>query len=254
MVCHHLNPDLPEDVAFADSRIRKETIAAEDVLHDMGVMSITSSDSQAMGRVGEVVLRTWQVAHRMKEQLGPLEGDAEDNDNNRIKRYVAKYTINPAIAAGIGHAVGSVEEGKLADLVIWEPAYFGVKPKMVLKSGYVVRSVMGDSNGSIPTPQPRTMRYSYAARGALASKVSATFLPTAAIEAGLEGELREAGMKRKFIEAKDMRKISKADMKHNTATPEIEVDPETYELTVDGERITSEPGGELPMAQRYFLF
>ncbi len=251
MVCHHLNPDLPEDVAFADSRIRKETIAAEDVLHDMGVMSITSSDSQAMGRIGEVVLRTWQVAHRMKAQRGPLEGDSEGNDNNRIKRYIAKYTINPAIAAGIADNVGSVEEGKLADLVIWSPAYFGVKPDIVLKSGFVVRSIMGDSNASIPTPQPRTMRYSYAARGKAVGERSVTFLPTAALEAGLPDEL---GMSRTFLEAKNMRKISKADMKLNDATPGIEVDPETYEVTVDGELITSEPADVLPMAQRYFLF
>lgn len=251
MVCHHLNPDLPEDVAFADSRIRKETIAAEDALHDRGVLSITSSDSQAMGRVGEVVLRTWQVAHRMKEQFGPLAGDSENNDNNRIKRYVAKYTINPAIAAGISHAVGSVEEGKLADLVIWEPAFFGVKPKLVLKSGIVVRAVVGDSNGSIPTPQPRTMRYEYGAIGDAAGQTSVTFLPTAAFEAGLPEEL---GINRAFVEAKNMRTISKQDMKHNNATPHIHVDPETYELTVDGEKITSEPASVLPMAQRYFLF
>ena len=251
MVCHHLNPDLPEDVAFADSRIRKETIAAEDVLHDRGVLSITSSDSQAMGRVGEVVLRTWQVAHRMKEQFGPLAGDSENNDNNRIKRYVAKYTINPAIAAGISHAVGSVEEGKFADLVIWEPAFFGVKPKLVLKSGIVVRAVVGDSNGSIPTPQPRTMRYEYGAIGDAAGQTSVTFLPTAAFEAGLPEEL---GINRTFVEAKNMRTISQQDMKHNHATPHIDVDPETYELTVDGEKITSEPASVLPMAQRYFLF
>ncbi|WP_257158981.1 urease subunit alpha [Corynebacterium cystitidis] len=251
MVCHHLNPDLPEDVAFADSRIRKETIAAEDVLHDRGIMSITSSDSQAMGRVGEVVLRTWQVAHRMKEQFGALEGDSENNDNNRIKRYIAKYTINPAIAAGISHAVGSVEEGKIADLVVWDPAYFGVKPKLVLKSGIIARAIMGDSNASIPTPQPRTMRYQFGARGAAAGQTSVTFLPTAAIEAGLPEEL---GINRTFVEAKDMRKITKKDMKHNDATPEIKVDPETYDLSIDGEKIASEPATSLPMAQRYFLF
>ncbi|SES09951.1 urease subunit alpha [Corynebacterium cystitidis] len=251
MVCHHLNPDLPEDVAFADSRIRKETIAAEDVLHDRGIMSITSSDSQAMGRVGEVALRTWQVAHRMKEQFGPLEGDSENNDNNRIKRYIAKYTINPAIASGISHAVGSVEEGKIADLVVWDPAYFGVKPKLVLKSGIITRAIMGDSNASIPTPQPRTMRYQFGARGAAAGQTSVTFLPTAAFEAGLPEEL---GINRTFVEAKNMRNITKKDMKHNDATPDIKVDPETYELYVDGELITSEPAEVLPMAQRYFLF
>lgn len=251
MVCHHLNPDLPEDVAFADSRIRKETIAAEDVLHDRGILSITSSDSQAMGRVGEVVLRTWQVAHRMKEQFGALEGDDANADNERIKRYIAKYTINPAIASGVSDTVGSVEEGKLADLVIWEPAYFGVKPSIVLKSGYVVRSIMGDSNASIPTPQPRTMRYSFGARGAAAGRTSVTFLPTAAIEAGIEEEL---GVDRTFVEAKNMRTIRKADLKLNNATPDIKVDPETYVLSVDGEEITSEPATELPMTQRYFLF
>lgn len=251
MVCHHLNPDLPEDVAFADSRIRKETIAAEDVLHDRGIMSITSSDSQAMGRVGEVVLRTWQVAHRMKEQFGALEGDSENNDNNRIKRYIAKYTINPAIASGISHAVGSVEEGKIADLVVWDPAYFGVKPKLVLKSGIIARAIMGDSNASIPTPQPRTMRYQFGAIGEAAGQTSVTFLPTAALEAGLPEEL---GINRTFVEAKNMREISKKDLKHNDATPDIQVDPETYELTIDGEKITSEPATELPMAQRYFLF
>lgn len=251
MVCHHLNPDLPEDVAFADSRIRKETIAAEDVLHDRGILSITSSDSQAMGRVGEVVLRTWQVAHRMKEQFGPLAGDSEGNDNERIKRYIAKYTINPAIASGISHSVGSVEEGKLADLVIWDPKYFGVKPNMVLKSGYVVRSIMGDANASIPTPQPRTMRYSFSALGHASRRNSVTFLPTAAMDAGVPETLRIA---RRFVEAKNMRNISKKDMRLNDATPEIKVDPETYELSVDGEIITAEPATELPMTQRYFLF
>ncbi|APG82616.1 Urease alpha subunit [Corynebacterium pseudotuberculosis] len=251
MVCHHLNADLPEDIAFADSRIRKETIAAEDVLHDMGVLAITSSDSQAMGRVGEVVLRTWQVAHRMKQQRGPLEGDTVNNDNERIKRYIAKYTINPAIAAGVADTIGSVEEGKLADLVVWDPAYFGVKPSIVLKSGIIARSIMGDANASIPTPQPRTMRYSFGARGAAAGRTSVTFLPTAAFEAGIPEKL---GIDRKFVEAKNMREISKADLKYNNATPDIKVDPETYELTVDGKKVTSEAATELPMTQRYFLF
>lgn len=251
MVCHHLNPDLPEDVAFADSRIRKETIAAEDVLHDMGIMSITSSDSQAMGRVGEVVLRTWQVAHRMKQQRGALAGDSTNNDNNRIKRYIAKYTINPAIASGIADTVGSIEEGKMADLVLWEPAYFGVKPSLVFKGGMVVRSIMGDPNASIPTPQPRTMRYNWAARGALVNDTSVTFVSTASLEDGIEEKL---GLRRRLVAAKNMRTISKKDMKLNDATPHIEVDPETYMLRVDGEEITSEPAEVLPMAQRYFLF
>lgn len=251
MVCHHLNPDLPEDVAFADSRIRKETIAAEDVLHDLGILSITSSDSQAMGRVGEVVLRTWQVAHRMKQQRGPLEGDSANSDNERIKRYIAKYTINPAIASGVSHVVGSVEEGKMADLVIWDPEFFGVKPKMVLKSGYIARSIMGDSNASIPTPQPRTMRYAFGALGQAARRNSVTFLSNAAMEDGLPDRLNT---NRRFVAAKNMRTISKADMKLNNATPKIEIDPETYVLSVDGVEITSEPATELPMAQRYFLF
>lgn len=251
MVCHHLNPDLPEDVAFADSRIRRETIAAEDVLHDMGALSITSSDSQAMGRVGEVVLRTWQVAHRMKEQFGPLEGDSAGNDNNRIKRYVSKYTINPAIATGVSHAVGSVEEGKLADLVLWDPAFFGVKPAMVLKSGVIVRSMMGDANASIPTPEPRTTRYAFGAYGQAASRTSVTFLPAAAYRAGVPEVLSNG---RVYMKAKNMRNVSKQDMKHNSATPDIQVDPETYQLTVDGKLITSEPATVLPMAQRYFLF
>lgn len=251
MVCHHLNPDLPEDVAFADSRIRKETIAAEDVLHDMGILSITSSDSQAMGRVGETVTRTWQVADRMKTQRGPLEGDTEDHDNNRIKRFIAKYTINPAIAAGISHAVGSVEEGKIADLVIWDPAFFGVKPSVVLKSGYIARTLMGDSNGSIPTPQPRTMRTNFGVLGDLVDRNAVTFVSSASLSANLH---RDLGINRGLIAAKNMRDISKKDMKLNDAMPEISVDPETYVVTVDGEKITSEPADVLPMAQRYFLF
>lgn len=251
MECHHLDPNLPEDVAFADSRIRAETIAAEDVLHDMGVLSITSSDSQAMGRVGEVVLRTWQVAHRMKQQRGPLEGDSELSDNNRIKRYIAKYTINPAIAAGIADSVGSVEEGKLADLVIWDPAFFGVKPDMVLKSGFVVRSTMGDANASISTPQPQTLSYSWGARGHLAHRTSVTFLSRASILAGLPDELN---MRRRFLPALHTREIGKKDMVFNDAMPDIEVDPQTYVVSVDGEPISSEPATALPMAQRYFLF
>jgi len=251
MVCHHLDPRLPEDVAFAESRIRQETIGAEDVMHDLGVLSITSSDSQAMGRVGEVVLRTWQVAHRMKAQRGPLEGDSALDDNSRIKRYIAKYTINPAVAQGISHEVGSVEEGKLADLVIWDPKFFGVKPEMVLKSGRIVMSVMGDSNGSIPTPQPRTHRLSFGALGSDVTENSVTFLPTAALEDDVPGKL---GLRRRTLESRGNRDVTKADMRLNDATPTIEVDPQTYEVRVDGEVMRSEPADELPMAQRYFLF
>lgn len=251
MVAHNLNPDLPEDSAFADSRIRGETIAAEDVLQDMGVFSITSSDSQAMGRVGEVVLRTWQVAHQMKDQRGALEGDSEGNDNNRIKRYVAKYTINPAIAHGISNTVGSVETGKFADLVLWDPKFFGVKPKLVLKGGQIAYAEMGDSNGSIPTPQPVTHRRMFGAMGSAVASSSLTFLPTAALEDDLPSRLRG---ERTYVEARGMRNISKKDLVHNTATPKIEVDPQTYEVRVDGEVISSKPSAEVPMAQRYFLF
>ncbi len=251
MVCHALNPRIPEDVSFADSRIRRETIAAEDVLHDMGIMAITSSDSQAMGRVGEVALRTWQVAHRMKQQRGPLEGDSADNDNNRIKRYIAKYTINPAIAHGISDKIGSVEVGKFADLVLWDPAFFGVKPEIVIKGGQILMSVMGDSNGSIPTPQPVTHRRNFGAWGSAIDKACLTFMPTVALEDDLPDKL---GLTRTVAEAKNMRNISKADLHFNTATPNIEVDPQTYEVRVDGEVLTSEPADELPMAQRYFLF
>ncbi|MDY5155505.1 urease subunit alpha [Actinotignum urinale] len=251
MVCHHLNPDIPEDVAFADSRVRKETIAAEDVLHDMGILSITSSDSQAMGRPGEVVTRTWQVADRMKIQRGPLDGDTEDNDNNRIKRYIAKYTINPAIAHGMGHIIGSVEVGKFADLVLWEPKFFGVKPKLVIKGGYINRTLMGDSNASIPTPQPRTMRDSYGAMGKLVHKTSITFMSKAAIEAGVPEEI---GLERKIEAVKGIRNLTKKDMKLNDAMPNIEVDPETYVVSVDGEEITSEPAETVSMGQLYYLF
>ncbi|QGU05623.1 urease subunit alpha [Corynebacterium comes] len=251
MVCHHLNPDIPEDVAFADSRIRGATIGAEDVLHDLGVFSITSSDSQAMGRVGEVVLRTWQVAHQNKKQRGPLEGDSEGNDNNRIKRYISKYTINPAIAHGIAHEIGSIEVGKFADIVIWEPRFFGIKPSLILKGGQIAMSEMGDSNGSIPTPQPVTHRRSFGSMGTAVHKSSLTFLPTVALEDGLPDRLNTT---RSFAEVKNIRTVSKADLKFNSATPEIEVDPQTYEVRVDGELISSQPSDELPMAQRYFLF
>lgn len=251
MVCHGLDPRLPEDVAFAESRIRPNSISAEDVLHDMGVLSITSSDSQAMGRVGEVVLRTWQVANHMKSQRGPLEGDTADNDNNRIKRYVAKYTINPAIAQGISHEVGSVEVGKLADLVLWDPAFFGVKPDLVIKGGRIVMSVMGDPNASIPTPQPRSHRLSFGALGTDVHETCVTFLPTAALEDDAPGRYR---LNRTTLESKNNRNISKADMKLNSETPDIEVDPQTYEVRLNGELVKSEPAEQLAMAQRYFLF
>ncbi|PRA03243.1 urease subunit alpha [Arthrobacter sp. MYb229] len=251
MVAHHLNADIPEDVAFADSRIRPETIAAEDVLHDMGVFSITSSDSQAMGRVGEVVLRTWQVADAMKRQRGKLEGDGVVGDNFRLKRYVAKYTINPAIAHGIAYSIGSVEEGKFADLVLWDPAFFGVKPEMIIKGGQIIQSVMGDANGSIPTPQPRTMRMNFGALGTAVQASSITFLSKAAIDEGVPERLRL----RKVIRAcQGIRELSKSDLKYNSGTPEILVDPQTYQVTVDGELATCEPSEVLPMAQRYFLF
>jgi urease subunit alpha len=257
MVCHHLSPAIPEDVAFADSRIRAETIAAEDVLQDLGIFAITSSDSQAMGRVGEVVIRTWQVADKMKRQRGALADPAggthgsEGSDNFRIKRYIAKYTINPAIAQGMADSIGSVEVGKFADLVLWDPAFFGVKPGMVLKGGQIAYALMGDSNGSIPTPQPRTMRPMFATLGKALQKSSITFLSKAAIEAGVPEEL---GLEKVIRPVSGIRSLTKADLKHNNATPDITVDPETYKVTVDGEDVTCEPSDVLPMAQRYFLF
>ena len=257
MVCHHLNPDIPEDVAFADSRIRAETIAAEDVLHDLGIFAITSSDSQAMGRVGEVVTRTWQVADAMKRQRGVLQdpsgtthGSAE-SDNFRLKRYVAKYTINAAIAQGMADVIGSVEEGKFADLVLWDPAFFGVKPERVIKGGQIAYALMGDSNASIPTPQPRTMRPMFATYGKALQKTSITFLSQAAIDAGVPAEL---GLERIIKPVSGIRNLTKADLKYNGETPDIAVDPETYKVTVDGEEVTSQPSDVLPMAQRYFLF
>lgn len=257
MVCHHLNPDIPEDVAFADSRIRAETIAAEDVLHDLGVFAITSSDSQAMGRVGEVVTRTWQVADAMKRQRGVLHDPSgathgsPDSDNFRLKRYVAKYTINPAIAQGMADTIGSVEPGKFADLVLWDPAFFGVKPEVVIKGGQIAYALMGDSNGSIPTPQPRTMRPMFATYGKALQQSSITFLSKAAIEAGVPEEL---GLERVIRPVSGIRDVRKADLKHNGETPDIVVDPETYKVTVDGVEATCEPSEVLPMAQRYFLF
>jgi urease subunit alpha len=257
MVCHHLNPDIPEDVAFADSRIRAETIAAEDVLHDLGIFAITSSDSQAMGRVGEVVTRTWQVADAMKRQRGVLRdpsgavhGSAE-SDNFRLKRYVAKYTINAAIAQGMADVIGSVEEGKFADLVLWDPAFFGVKPELVIKGGQIAYALMGDANASIPTPQPRTMRPMFATYGKALQKTSITFLSQAAIDAGVPAQL---GLERIIKPVTGIRNLTKADLKYNGETPDIAVDPETYKVSVDGVEVTSQPSDVLPMAQRYFLF
>lgn len=247
MVCHHLDSSIPEDVAFADSRIRPETIAAEDILHDMGVFSIISSDSQAMGRVGEVITRTWQTADKMKRQRGA----AHDHDNDRIKRYVAKYTINPAIAHGISHLVGSLEPGKWADLVLWQPAFFGVKPEMILKGGFIAYAQMGDSNASIPTPQPVFGRSMFGSYGKAVAKGSYTFLSAAAYEQGVHLKL---DLHKQIAPVLNTRSIGKKDMIHNDATPKIEVNPETYEVKVDGEAITCEPAQELPMAQRYYLF
>ncbi|MEK4560861.1 urease subunit alpha [Staphylococcus sp. FSL K6-3157] len=251
MITHHLNAAIPEDIAFADSRIRKETIAAEDVLHDIGVFSMVSSDSQAMGRVGEVITRTWQVAHRMKEQRGALEGDSKHNDNNRIKRYIAKYTINPAITHGISDYVGSIEEGKLADIIMWEPAFFGVKPDVILKGGLINTAINGDANGSIPTSEPLKYRKMYGQLGGNMQSTSMTFVSSTAYENDIDKLL---GLKRKVRPVRNIRKLSKADMKNNSATPKIDVDPQTYEVFVDGEKITSEPATELPLTQRYFLF
>jgi urease subunit alpha len=251
MVCHHLNPQVPEDVAFAESRIRPETIAAEDVLHDLGVFSMISSDSQAMGRVGEVVTRTWQTAHKMKVQRGPLSADSSRNDNMRVKRYVAKYTINPAITHGIAADVGSIEPGKLADLVLWRPAFFGVKPEIIVKGGLIAWGVMGDANASIPTPQPVMYRPMFGAFGGATAKTSLTFTSRAALDAGMPKRL---GLRKTVVAVERCRRIGKADMIHNSATPNIEVDSETYEVRADGELLTCEPAAVLPLAQRYFLF
>ena len=251
MVCHHLNPMVPEDVAFAESRIRPETIAAEDILHDLGVFSMISSDSQAMGRVGEVVLRTWQTAHKMKLQRGALAGDSARNDNHRIKRYIAKYTINPALAHGIADEVGSVEPGKLADLVLWKPGFFGVKPQLILKGGFIAWSAMGDANASIPTPQPVIYRPMFGSFGRVPTSSSVLFTSQAAMSLGTLAPLQ---LRKRQVAVKDCRSVGKADLIHNSATPNIEVDPETYQVRADGELLTCEPLSELPMAQRYFLF
>jgi urease subunit alpha len=250
MVCHHLSPNIPEDVAFAESRIRPETMAAEDVLHDLGAISMMTSDSQAMGRVGEVILRTWQTAHKMKEERGPLPQDSTRNDNFRIRRYLAKYTINPAIAHGIAEYVGSIEPGKYADLVLWHPAFFGVKPDLVLKAGFIVAAPMGDPNASIPTPEPVRYRPMFAAFGKALTRVSFTFVSQAALERGG----LPAGLNRTLLPVRKTRGLTKKDMRLNDALPKVEVDPETYRVLVDGEEITSKPAKILPLAQRYFLF
>ncbi|ASY57539.1 urease subunit alpha [Sinorhizobium sp. CCBAU 05631] len=252
MVCHHLSPSIPEDIAFAESRIRKETIAAEDILHDIGAFSIISSDSQAMGRVGEVAIRTWQTADKMKRQRGRLKEEIGDNDNFRVKRYVAKYTINPAIAHGLSHEIGSLEVGKRADLVIWNPAFFGVKPDMVLLGGTIAAAPMGDPNASIPTPQPVHYRPMFGAYGRSRTNSSVTFVSQASLDAGLAGRL---GVAKELVAVQNTRGgIGKASMIHNSLTPHVEVDPETYEVRADGALLTCEPATVLPMAQRYFLF
>ncbi|MCR9124399.1 MAG: urease subunit alpha, partial [Phyllobacteriaceae bacterium] len=252
MVCHHLDSRIPEDIAFAESRIRKETIAAEDILHDMGAFSIIASDSQAMGRVGEVVIRTWQTADKMKRQRGALPEETGDNDNFRVRRYIAKYTINPAIAHGIANEIGSIEVGKRADLVLWDTTFFGVKPAMILLGGSIVAAPMGDPNASIPTPQPVHYRPMFGAFGKALTNSAVTFVSKAAIEDGLAHKLETA---KEMVAVDNVRGgISKADLKLNDATPTVEVDPETYEVRADGELLTCEPAEVLPMAQRYFLF
>jgi len=252
MVCHHLDSFIPEDLAFAESRIRKETIAAEDILHDLGALSMMSSDSQAMGRVGEVIIRTWQTADKMKRQRGPLPEDKGDNDNARVKRYIAKYTINPAIAHGVSRHIGSVEAGKLADLVLWTPAFFGVKPDLIIKGGMIAAAPMGDPNASIPTPQPVHYRPMFGSYGAAISRTALTFVSQLALDKGIATNLR---VSKQMVAVQDTRKqISKKSMIHNGATPKLRIDPETYAVTADGVLLTCEPASVLPMAQRYFMF
>jgi urease subunit alpha len=250
MVCHHLDPSIAEDVAFAESRIRRETIAAEDILHDMGAFSMIASDSQAMGRVGEVILRTWQTAHKMKVQRGALAGDPGHHDNTRVKRYIAKYTINPAITHGVAGEVGSVEVGKLADLVLWKPAFFGVKPSLILKGGMIAAAPMGDPNASIPTPQPVHYRPMFGALGKAAHDTSVLFCSQAALAAGHLAGLVD----KRLVAVRGTRTVRKRDMVHNAAMPEITVDAQTYEVRADGHLLTCEPATVVPMAQRYFLF
>ena len=250
MVCHQLDPGIAEDIAFAESRIRRETIAAEDILHDIGALSMMSSDSQAMGRVGEVIIRTWQTAHKMHETRGPLEGDSDRHDNARVKRYVAKYTINPAITHGVSHLVGSIEVGKLADLVLWKPAFFGVKPSLILKSGMIAAAPMGDPNASIPTPQPSHYRPMFGSFGRALEK-SVTFVSQAALD---DPGFKALQLRRRVEPIKNTRSIRKGDMIHNSARPQIDVDPETYAVRADGVLLTCEPAVTLPMTQRYFLF
>ncbi len=251
MVCHHLDAGIPEDVAFADSRIRKETIAAEDIFHDLGAFSMIASDSQAMGRVGEVICRTWQTAHKMKQQRGPLETDTATCDNFRAKRYIAKYTINPAITHGISHEVGSVEVGKLADLILWKPAFFGVKPSLIIKGGAIAAAPMGDANASIPTPQPVHYRPMFGAYGDTCVRTSLSFVSQAALDAGIK---ESVGLRRPLSAVRNTRNITKKDLLLNDAMPKIEVDPQTYEVRADGQLLTCEPATEVPLAQRYFLF
>jgi urease subunit alpha len=250
MVCHHLDPSIAEDIAFAESRIRRETIAAEDILHDLGAFSMMSSDSQAMGRVGEVIIRTWQAAHKMKVQRGALPEDSARNDNFRVKRYIAKYTINPALTHGIAHTVGSIEVGKLADLVLWKPAFFGVKPSLILKGGMIAAAAMGDPNASIPTPQPVHYRPMFGSFGK-ALKTSVTFVSQAALQ---NPAVNALGLQKTLVAVSGTRTVKKSDMVHNSATPDITVDPETYVVKADGVHLVCEPASELPLAQRYFLF
>jgi len=251
MVCHHLDPAIAEDVAFAESRIRRETIAAEDILHDLGAFSMMSSDSQAMGRVGEVIMRTWQTAHKMRVQRGPLPQDATGNDNFRIKRYIAKYTINPALTHGVAHEVGSLEVGKLADVVLWRPAFFGVKPSMIIKGGMIAAAAMGDPNASIPTPQPVHYRPMFGAFSSACQATSVTFVSSAGLEQAVGQSL---GLRKRLVAVKNTRKLGKKDLPLNDYAPTIDVDPETYQVRADGELLTCEPATVLPMAQRYFLF